>query len=116
MAKIKLGLEKARSLKPIVATWKEPLQEEDEFYVLRFIPIWLEPARIAMLEVGEQKKVDVGDTQKILGEGAKILGHLLELKEEAKAFRKEGVMREIDEFCESCEAFLALPGVQRFIR
>lgn len=116
VGKVSLLLAKSKQLGRAIEECKDPLPEEDVLYVLRFIPIWLEPGRIAMRMVGEQTRVDVGDRDRVVGEADAVFGHLLELKEEAKAGRKSGVLREVDELCESCEKFLALPGIKKFVR
>lgn len=109
-------MHKAAALKDTASQWKGSLEEDDELYVLRFIPIWLEPARGAMRKVGDQTEVDVGNRPAVQQEAARVLGHLFELKAEAKGRSKDGVLRELDEYVESCEKFLKFPGIARFVR
>lgn len=115
VAKVSTGRAKAEDLKKTATGWKEAMDEDDELYVLRFIPIWLEPARLAMGNVGKQENVDVGDTSLINTKAAEMMGHLLELRMESKTRKKAGVLRGLDEFLETSDDFLKLPGVQRFV-
>lgn len=114
VAKVSGGRAKAEELKKAVTGWKDAMSEDDELYVLRFIPIWLEPARAAMENVGKQGNVDVGDASTVNNKALEMIGHLLELRVEAKSRRKAGVLRELDEFVETSDDFLKLPGIQRF--
>lgn len=108
------GRSRAKALADTVNTWKDKLSDDDMLYVLRYIPIWLEPARVAMSNVASQRAVDIGDPHVAATKAAATLGHLLELKMEAKGRSKDGVLRELDEFVETADDFLALPALVRF--
>lgn len=116
VARVAAGRTKAEDLKKIASSWKDAMDEDDELYVLRFIPIWLEPARVAMGNVGKQENIDVGDAGAVQNKAAEMKGHLLELRTESKARKKTGVIRELDEFVETADDFLKLSGVKRFVR
>lgn len=114
VAKVILARSRAQDLKDVASSWNNAMTEDDELYVLRFIPIWLEPARLAMADIGNQADVDVGDTNSLKNKAGEMMGHLLELRMESKARKKAGVLRELDEFVETAEDFLTLPGIKRF--
>ncbi|CDF38495.1 unnamed protein product [Chondrus crispus] len=115
VARVSLGRAKAQDLKIVASSWKEDMSEDDQLYVLRFIPIWLEPARLAMAAVGTQENVDIGDAALLKNKAAESMGHLLELRAEAKGRKKAGVLRELDEWLETLDDFLKLQGVRRFV-
>ena len=113
MDKITLAIDKAKSLKSVVGQWKDAFAEDDGLYVLRYIPIWLEPGRVAMADIASQTDVNIGDREKANQYAAAILGHLFELKTEARGRSKEGVLRELDEFVETADEFLAIPELKK---
>lgn len=115
VAKVAAGRAKVEDLKKIASSWKDVMDEDDGLYVLRFIPIWLEPARIAMENVAKQESVDVGDAGALQTKAVEMMGHLLELRTESKARKKAGVVRELDEMVETADDFLNLPGIKRFV-
>lgn len=116
VGKVSLGVDKAKALLSTATEWKDALTEDDQLYVLRFIPIWLEPARIAISNIAKQQGVDVGNKDTVQMKSAAMTGHLLELRGEAKARKKNGVIRELDEFVETGLEFLTLPGVAKFTK
>lgn len=116
VGRVSLGVNKAKALLSTATEWKDALTEDDKLYVLRFIPIWLEPARVAISNVAKQQGVDVGNKGTVQTKSTAMNGHLLELRGEAKAQKKNGVIRELDEFVETGLEFLTLPGVAKFTK
>lgn len=104
---IKLGKLKATDLKKKVQEWGS-CTDDDRLLVLRFIPIWLEPARkasakFATLFDGQPNTTKIDE----LGTQANAMfGHLLELTQEANSRSKEGIIRELDEIVETADVIL----------
>lgn len=111
VAVIRLGRDKAAALSAIVKKMPATMLENDEFYVLRFVPIWLETARVACTDIAAQEEVDLGESPVLTGAAAELTGHLLELRAEARGGRRDGVLRELDEIIETVDKLLALPKV-----
>lgn len=104
---IKLGKSKATDLKKKVQEWG-PCTDDDRLLVLRFIPIWLEPARKASAKLPtlfdgqpDTIKIDELSTQ-----ASALFGHLLELTQEANSRNTKGIVRELDEFVETSDVIL----------
>lgn len=116
VARIKLALGKAGALITEVKALNENLGEEDYLFVLRYQSVWLEPGRVAMAYIAEQTGVVLADSDAVKRIAAATLGHLLELSMEAKGRNRDRVLRELDEYVESAEEFLALPSIQRFTK
>lgn len=114
VGKVSLSVNKAKALLSTATEWKDTISEDDQLYILRFIPIWLEPARIAIADIASQQGVNIGDKGNVQSKSAALYGHLLELRGEAKARKKGGVVRELDEFVETALEFLALPDISKF--
>lgn len=103
---IKTGRTKAGELAIVAANWKESKDEECEI-VLRFIPIWMEPARVAAERLaGVLKGNEKADVAKLQSEAQAMLGHLYELKAEAKAQNRDGIVRELKEYVETADTIL----------
>lgn len=107
------GLKRAKALKDVVSKYGAKMTEDDALVVLRNVPIWLTPAQKAMKEISETK-ANVGDVAVLQKLATATLGHLLELRMEAKGRDRDRVIGEIDEFIETSEDFLAVPGLKRF--
>lgn len=100
---IALGRTKAKALKNVATTWKT-CTEDEKLLVLRFIPIWLEPARVASAKLPDLLRSKNVDIESLRGQANAMFGHLLELRSEAKAFSTEGIIRELDEVVETVDA------------
>lgn len=116
VAIIKTALGKAKTLIAEVKGLKESLSEDDYLFVLRYKSLWLEPGRVAMSYIAERAGVVLADAGAVKRIAAATLGHLLELSMEAKGRNRDRVLRELDEYVESAEEFLALPSIQRFTK
>lgn len=100
---ISLGKRKATELKKRVSKWPSVCGEDEKLIVLRYIPIWLQPAQAAcktLLGLVNPKKVDV---EKLTAQTNLMFGHLLELSTEADNKNTAGIMRELDEIMETAD-------------
>lgn len=100
---IALGRSKAEQLKETASSWKS-CSEDEKSLVLRFIPVWLEPARVACAKLPDLLSGKNIDTERLRGHANAMFGHLLELRAEAKAFNTKGIIRELDEIMETADA------------
>lgn len=106
---VKLGRLKATDLKKKVQEWGT-CTDDERLLVLRFVPIWLEPARkasakLATLFDGQPNTTNI---EQLTTQSNALFGHLLELNQEANAKSKEGIIRELDEFVETADVILAI--------
>lgn len=100
---ITLGRSKAEQLKKTASSWAN-CTEDEKSVVLRFIPVWLEPARVASAKLPDLLNGKNIDVDRLRGHGNAMYGHLLELRAEAKAFNTKGIIRELDEIMETADA------------
>lgn len=114
VARVSLGLLKARELKQMVSAWKDVIDTDDSLIIQRFIPIWIEPMKVAMTNLANKQGVDLGDQTLVNNCALEMTGHLLELKMEAKGRKKDRILDELEEIEETAEKLLGLNGLKRF--
>lgn len=108
LGRIRLGKTKALELKKIAMMWGEKIKDEDIGLVLRFIPIWLTPARVACTDLPNLVDPKKADTDKLATQALLMTGHLLELSTEAKSGNTKGIIRELDEIAETVDDISAI--------
>lgn len=82
------------------------IKDDDVDYLIRFFPIWLDPARMATDRIASLVRPKVADPAVVRGLAVQLSGHLAELRAEVRAKSKEGIMRELDEFVETVDTIL----------
>lgn len=116
MQRISEARGRAIALRSEADRWPKTASEDDAQATLRTAAIWLEPARLALVEAAElPDRVQIGDREKVRTLAGLLLGHLFELRDEARNANSKGIVRELDEYVETADEFLAMPELKKFM-
>lgn len=102
---IRQAVTKAKYLSETIAQWSA-FEPDRKDFIRRYLAIWIDPAKPACDTIAKLVKPRVADPATVSALSTEMLGHFLEMREEISAMRKDGVLRELDEFMETAETIL----------